>query len=112
VKALERGRLPWAVLLVAFLVAFAAVDGFAQDPTQFWAKQKETGRTGWSYLTTVAAFVVGGGVLAAGARALFRGEWQMGLVGIGFGIAILIFLWGLGGLFGFNSPDPGAAGGH
>lgn len=87
-----------ALLAVAFM-ALAADAQAAQDPLKFLEKTKETARAGWGYLTTAAAFVVGGGALAAGGRALYRGEWQHGAIGIGFGIAVLLLMWALGGFF-------------
>lgn len=92
----------WILLLVLSGAAFAALptDAHGQsDPFKFLEKTRETAKSGWSYLTTAAAFVVGGGALAAGGRALFRGEWQHGAIGIGFGIAILLLMWALGGFF-------------
>src|SRR5690242_1912483 len=89
------------VLLLGSLALLAlASDASAQsDPFKFLEKTKDTAKSGWSYLTTAAAFVVGGGALAAGGRALYRGEWQHGAIGIGFGIGILLLMWALGGFF-------------
>lgn len=92
----------WVPLLFLGVLAFAALaaDAEAQsDPFKFLEKTKDTAKSGWSYLTTAAAFVVGGGALAAGGRALYRGEWQHGAIGIGFGIGILLLMWALGGFF-------------
>ncbi len=100
------GRLPLVAILAGIAVLAVAADLSAQgnDPVRFVNETRETAKTGWSYLTTAAAFVVGGGALAAGGRALFRGEWQHGAIGIGFGIAVLLLMWGLGGFFGFTTP--------
>jgi hypothetical protein len=84
------------VLTLAALAAQAQAQG---DPFKFLEKTKDTAKSGWSYLTTAAAFVVGGGALAAGGWALNRGEWQHGAIGIGFGIGILLLMWALGGFF-------------
>ena len=96
------GRWPLVAILVGIAFMVAATDVCAQsggNPMAFLDKTRETAKAGWSYLTTAAAFVVGGGALAAGGRALFRGEWQHGAIGIGFGIAILLLMYGLGGFF-------------
>jgi hypothetical protein len=92
----------WIPMVMGCAVAFAvlALDAGAQsDPFKFLEKTRDTAKSGWSYLTTAAAFVVGGGALAAGGRALYRGEWQHGAIGIGFGIGILLLMWALGGFF-------------
>jgi hypothetical protein len=92
----------WILLLILGVAAFVAcrADAHAQgDPFKFLEKTRDTAKSGWSYLTTAAAFVVGGGALAAGGRALYRGEWQHGAIGIGFGIGILLLMWALGGFF-------------
>jgi hypothetical protein len=86
------------VLTVAFLAAASNANA-QSDPLKFLDQTRETAKSGWKYLTYVCAFVVGGGSLAAGGRALFRGEWQHGAIGIGFGIAVVILLWALGGFF-------------
>jgi len=100
---MNRKRGAWwiPVLLVsaAALVAIATDARAQSDPFKFLEKTRETAKSGWSYLTTAAAFVVGGGALAAGGRALYRGEWQHGAIGIGFGIGLLLLLWALGGFF-------------
>ena len=92
----------WVVFGALLAVALIAgvLDAHAQgDPFRFLEKTKETAKSGWSYLTTASAFVVGGGALAAGGRALYRGEWQHGAIGIGFGIGVLLLMWALGGFF-------------
>ena len=92
----------WAPLMVLAALALVALASGAEgqsDPFKFLEKTKDTAKSGWSYLTTAAAFVVGGGALAAGGRALYRGEWQHGAIGIGFGIGILLLMWALGGFF-------------
>ena len=92
----------WIPIILVSAAALAAIgmDAPAQsDPFKFLEKTRDTAKSGWSYLTTAAAFVVGGGALAAGGRALYRGEWQHGAIGIGFGIGILLLMWALGGFF-------------
>ena len=91
--------LPLVLLGVLAILVFAGDAQAQSDPFKFLEKTKETAKSGWSYLTTAAAFVVGGGALAAGGRALYRGEWQHGAIGIGFGIGILLLMWALGGFF-------------
>jgi hypothetical protein len=92
---------PLVAAVLALSVLAMAAEAAAQqgNPLQFLEKTRETARSGWSYLTTAAAFVVGGGSLAAGGRALFRGEWQHGAIGIGFGIGVMLLMWALGGFF-------------
>jgi hypothetical protein len=97
-KRIERW-LPLLLFAVLLVVALWADAQAQSDPFKFLEKTKETAKSGWSYLTTAAAFVVGGGALAAGGRALYRGEWQHGAIGIGFGIGILLLMWALGGFF-------------
>ena len=100
------GTYLFVLMLLGPVSEVAAQQGFnggTRNPLEFLEQTQETARAGWSYLMIVAAFVVGGGALAVGGRALFRGDWQHGVVGIGFGIAVLLVLWGLGGFFGFNA---------
>lgn len=59
-------------------------------------------RTGWSYLKTVLALIVGGGFLASGGRAMTRGDWTNGAIGVGFGVILLIAFFALGKTLGLN----------
>ncbi len=59
-------------------------------------------RSGWSYLKTAAALIVGGGFLAAGGRAMTRGDWTGGTIGIGFGAVVLVAFFALGKTLGLG----------
>jgi hypothetical protein len=59
-------------------------------------------KSGWSYLKTAAALIVGGGFLAAGGRAMTRGDWTGGTIGIGFGAVVLIAFFALGKTLGLG----------
>ena len=95
-------RLILAVGLIVVGLATVADAAQGKNPLDFLATSKESAQAGWDYLMIAAAFVIGGGSLAVGGRALFRGDWQHGAIGIGFGIAVLMVLWGIGGFFGYN----------
>ena len=94
----------WMLAVTLILVCSAAVAEAQQgrSPLEFLESSKESAQAGWEYLMIAAAFVIGGGSLAVGGRALFRGDWTHGAVGLGFGVLVLLVLWGLGGFFGFN----------
>ena len=92
-----------AVPLIMLCLASMVEAGDGTNPFDFLQDTKDAAKTGWSYLMIAAAFVIGGGALAVGGRALFRGDWQHGMIGIGFGIVVLLVLWSLGGFFGLNS---------
>ena len=49
-----------------------------------------------------AALIVGGGFLAAGGRAMTKGDWTGGTVGIGFGALVLVAFFALGKTMGLN----------
>ena len=78
-----------------------------------WAQQDNDGmrvlqsidgsvKSGWVYLKTAAALIVGGGFLAAGGRAMTKGDWTGGSVGIGFGALVLVAFFALGKTLGLN----------
>ena len=92
-----------AVTLILVGLATAADAQQGRSPMDFLQDTQQAAKTGWSYLMIAAAFVIGGGALAVGGRALFRGDWQHGAIGIGFGVVVLLVLWGLGGFFGLNA---------
>ena len=103
---LNRNGAPQLVLMATLiLIGLATVveAGQGKTPLEFMEASHETAKAGWGYLMLAAAFVLGGGSLAVGGRALFRGEWQHGAIGLGFGILVLLVLWGLGGFFELNA---------
>ena len=59
-------------------------------------------RSGWAYLKTAAALIVGGGFLASGGRAMTKGDWTGGTVGIGFGALVLVAFFALGKTLGLS----------
>jgi hypothetical protein len=78
-----------------------------------WAQQDNDGmkvlqsidgsvKSGWGYLKTAAALIVGGGFLASGGRAMTKGDWTGGTVGIGFGALVLVAFFALGKTLGLN----------
>ena len=104
-KKLERTG-SWLVLALMVGVMLAGIVGTVEaqqqkDPSLLIEATREQAKAGWSWLSTVATFVVGGGALSAGGRALFKGEWGHGAIGIGLGVAVLLFMWVLGNFFGY-----------
>ena len=98
----RRGALGLAVSLV---VLFAAAGlAAAQDNDGMKVLQSIDGsvKSGWSYLKTAAAMIVGGGFLAAGGRAMTRGDWTGGTIGIGFGAVVLVAFFALGKTLGLG----------
>ena len=59
-------------------------------------------KSGWTYLKTAAALIVGGGFLASGGRAMTKGDWTGGTIGIGFGALVLIAFFALGKTLGLS----------
>ena len=94
----------WMLAVALILVCSATVAEAQQgrSPLEFLESSKESAQVGWDWLMVASAFVIGGGALAVGGRALFKGDWQHGAIGLGFGVLVLLVLWGLGGFFGFN----------
>lgn len=74
-----------------------------KDPNAFIDDTQKTAAVGWKWLMMAASFVVGGGSLASGGRALFKGDWTTGGIGIGFGVVVLLLMWGLGNFFDYNA---------
>ena len=102
----KRSGAPQLVLMATLILIGLATVVDAQQgssPLEFMESSHETAKAGWGYLMIAAAFVLGGGSLAVGGRALFRGDWQHGAVGLGFGVLVLLVLWGLGGFFDLNA---------
>src|SRR5205823_807182 len=97
-----RGPVVLGAALV-FLSCLAAL-GWAQDNDGMRVLQSIDGsvRSGWSYLKTAAALIVGGGFLAAGGRAMTRGDWTGGTIGIGFGAVVLVAFFALGKTLGLG----------
>ena len=89
-------------LILVGLATVAEAQQGRNNPLEFLESSRESAQAGWDYLMIAAAFVIGGGSLAVGGRALFRGDWTHGAIGLGFGVLVLLVLWGLGGFFGFN----------
>ena len=93
-------------ILVVLGVLLGAADlARAQDPNDgMRVLQSIDGsvKSGWSYLKTAAALIVGGGFLAAGGRAMTRGDWTGGTIGIGFGAVVLIAFFALGKTLGLG----------
>ena len=96
-------------LMLALLVGFAVLaivpeaEAAQKNPSQLVETTHQVGATGWKWLMTAASFVVGGGALASGGRALYKGDWTTGGIGIGFGIGVLLLMWALGGFFDYNT---------
>jgi hypothetical protein len=101
-------RLRWsrsvaAVALVA--LALVAVGSLARaDDTNDGIRMAQSFdgslKTGWTYLKTALALIVGGGFLAAGGRAMTRGDWTNGGIAVGFGVILLIAFFALGKTLG------------
>jgi hypothetical protein len=92
-------------LAACLVVLFAAAGlAWAQDNDGMKVLQSIDGsvRSGWSYLKTAAALIVGGGFLAAGGRAMTRGDWTGGTIGIGFGAVVLVAFFALGKTLGLG----------
>jgi len=90
--------------LVLGILLGAAALASAQDNDGMKVLQSIDGsvRSGWSYLKTAAALIVGGGFLAAGGRAMTRGDWTGGTIGIGFGAVVLVAFFALGKTLGLG----------
>ena len=101
----SRGRGSTLGLAACLVVLFAAAGlASAQDNDGMKVLQSIDGsvRSGWSYLKTAAALIVGGGFLAAGGRAMTRGDWTGGTIGIGFGAVVLVAFFALGKTLGLG----------
>jgi|ERR1043166_5328469 hypothetical protein len=98
----RKGQVGFAACLVLFLGA--AGMAWAQDNDGMKVLQSIDGsvKSGWSYLKTAAALIVGGGFLAAGGRAMTRGDWTGGTIGIGFGAVVLVAFFALGKTLGLG----------
>jgi hypothetical protein len=98
----RRGLVGFAACLI--LALGAAGVACAQDNDGMRVLQSIDGsvKSGWSYLKTAAALVVGGGFLAAGGRAMTRGDWTGGTIGIGFGALVLVAFFALGKTLGLG----------
>ena len=101
-KSLMTALLVGFTFLAVVSVAEAQSTGGAKDPNAFINDTQKTAAVGWKWLMMAASFVVGGGSLASGGRALFKGDWTTGGVGIGFGVVVLLLMWGLGNFFDYN----------
>jgi len=95
-----------AIGLAACLIILFGAGGilWAQDNDGMRVLQSIDGsvKSGWSYLKTAAAMIVGGGFLAAGGRAMTRGDWTGGTIGIGFGAVVLVAFFALGKTLGLG----------
>lgn len=91
-------------LAVAALLLAGAGMAWAQDNDGMRVLQSIDGsvKSGWTYLKTAAALIVGGGFLASGGRAMTKGDWTGGTVGIGFGALVLVAFFALGKTMGLN----------
>lgn len=100
-------RGPRGAMVLIFGVAAilgAAGMAWAQDNDGMRVLQSIDGsvKSGWTYLKTAAALIVGGGFLAAGGRAMTRGDWTGGTIGIAFGAVVLIAFFALGKTLGLG----------
>jgi len=97
-------RGPVALGAAILILSCLATLGWAQDNDGMRVLQSIDGsvRSGWSYLKTAAALIVGGGFLAAGGRAMTRGDWTGGTIGIGFGAVVLVAFFALGKTLGLG----------
>jgi hypothetical protein len=91
-------------LVVVALCLAAGGLAWAQDNEGMKVLQSIDGsvKSGWTYLKTAAALIVGGGFLASGGRAMTKGDWTGGTVGIGFGALVLVAFFALGKTLGLN----------
>jgi hypothetical protein len=94
-----RGLAVAALLLVLGGVALAQQDN---DGMKVLQSIDGSVKSGWTYLKTAAALIVGGGFLAAGGRAMTKGDWTGGTVGIGFGALVLVAFFALGRTLGLS----------
>lgn len=104
-KCTRGAKAAFGMALVLGVLIGAAGVAMAQDPNDgMKVLQSIDGsvRSGWSYLKTAAALIVGGGFLAAGGRAMTRGDWTGGTIGIGFGAVVLIAFFALGKTLGLG----------
>ena len=53
-------------------------------------------------ITRALALIVGGGFLAAGGRAMTRGDWANGGIAVGFGVILIIAFFALGKTLGLS----------
>ncbi len=90
--------------VAALLLAGAGMAWAQQDNDGMKVLQSIDGsvKSGWTYLKTAAALIVGGGFLASGGRAMTKGDWTGGTVGIGFGALVLVAFFALGKTMGLN----------
>jgi len=93
-----------AAVAIALLVLFAAGSLARADDTNDGIRMAQSFdgslKTGWAYLKTALALIVGGGFLAAGGRAMTRGDWTNGGIAVGFGVILLIAFFALGKTLG------------
>ncbi len=91
-------------LAVLALCLVGAGLAWAQDNEGMKVLQSIDGsvKSGWTYLKTAAALIVGGGFLASGGRAMTKGDWTGGTVGIGFGALVLVAFFALGKTLGLS----------
>lgn len=95
-----------AAKAVAVMAVCLAAAGLAQaqdnDGMRMLQSIDVSVKSGWAYLKTAAALIVGGGFLASGGRAMTKGDWTGGTVGIGFGALVLIAFFALGKTLGLS----------
>ena len=96
-------------LVMALLVGIAVLGMIPEteaaqqkDPAELISATQKSAAVGWQWLMMAASFVVGGGALASGGRALYKGDWTTGGIGVGFGIGVLLLMWALGSFFDYN----------
>jgi|ERR1041385_3580011 hypothetical protein len=93
-----------SVLLALFVIAACSLT-WADDTNEgIRMVQSLDGslKTGWTYMKTALALIVGGGFLAAGGRAMTRGDWTNGSIAVGFGVILLIAFFALGKTLGLS----------
>ena len=93
---------PALVAGIAILSMLADAEAQAGDPKRFLDETQATAKSGWDYLRTATAFVVGGGTAVASGRAMLKGDWQHAGIAVGLGIGVILLMDALGGYFGFT----------
>ena len=99
----RKGLLAKTLAALALCLAAGGL-AWAQDNDGMRMLQSIDGsvKSGWTYLKTAAALIVGGGFLASGGRAMTKGDWTGGTVGIGFGALVLVAFFALGKTLGLS----------
>ena len=99
----RKGLLAKSVAAVALFIAAGGL-AWAQDNDGMRMLQSIDGsvKSGWTYIKTADDLIFGGGFLASGGRAMTKGDWTGGTVGIGFGALVLVAFFALGKTLGLS----------